>query len=108
MFRKKGNKYHKDENTDPKNGWIKEDGIRQGTRKEERELEKQIMQNGKDDRTKRQKRVTEKNVKEETTKEKTNQGHKEGYTKASKEIIKQSKKTEKWNIQKYLRCFVAR
>ena len=53
------------------------------------------MQNGKDDRTKRQKRVTEKNVKEETTKEKTNQGHKEGYTKASKEIIKQSKKTEK-------------
>jgi hypothetical protein len=49
------------------------------------------MQNGKDDRTKGQKRVIEKNGKEETTK-KPNQRHKEGYTKASKEIIKHRRK----------------
>jgi hypothetical protein len=31
---------------------MKHEGIRQGTRREERELEKQVMQNEKDDRTK--------------------------------------------------------
>jgi hypothetical protein len=80
---------------------MKHDGIKQGTRREERELEKQVMQNEKGDRTKGQNRVTGENTHthtdrtEETTKKKRNQENKQEYTKTSKEIIKYSTKTEK-------------
>jgi hypothetical protein len=62
------------------------------------------MQNEKDDRTKGQKRVTgKKTERKKQRRKKRNQEHKEEYTKASKEIIKHSKKTEKLNIYKCLR-----